>query len=158
MKLQAARPEDLPAIRSLVYAIAEEYGFVPEPDGVDADLNGEAYRYFEQDALFEVLVDEDERVQGVLGMLRLDEATWELRKIYVDSAVRGGGHGRRLIERAVTFARESVAERLVLQTNARLKEAAKLYERAGFVSVDIDDPHSATCDRMWVLELREPPG
>ncbi len=153
LEIRPADRADLPAIRDLVYAIAEEFGFTPEPEGVDADLNADSERYFEPDACLDVLVDEGGGVRGVLGVVPHGSDGSELRKLYVDSTLRGGGHGHRLLERAIAFARELGARRMVLQTNERLLEAAKLYERAGFQRTPMESRRSETCDLRFELRL-----
>lgn len=151
LELRDATPEDLDGIRALVAAVGREYGFAPEPEGADEDLYGAAGRYFEPGGMLRVLVDGG-AVVGVVGVVPHWGDAWELRKIYLGADRRGRGHGRRLLEEALGFARGEGAARLVLQSASMLREALRLYERAGFRRVEAD-PRSSTCDVAMELAL-----
>lgn len=151
MELRDATPEDLDGIRALVAAVGEEYGFAPEPEGADEDLHGASARYFEPGGMLRVLVDGG-AVVGMVGVVPHTGGAWELRKIYLDKGRRGGGHGRRLLDEALGFARGQGAVKLVLQSSSKLGEALRLYERAGFRRVE-GDTRSCTCDVAMELAL-----
>ncbi|MEM8709922.1 MAG: GNAT family N-acetyltransferase [Planctomycetota bacterium] len=152
MHTRSATRADLPAICDVVFAVGREYGYEPEPEGADLDLFEQVDRYFEEGGLLRVLLDGDE-VVGVLGLVREDAQTTELRKLYLLPRVRGGGHGRAFLEEAIAFARRRGAERLILQSTSRFERALTLYERAGFRQVN-GEMRSPTCDRMMELQLR----
>lgn len=151
MELRNATREDLPSIRSLVAEVAGEYGFPLEPEGADSDLYGEADAYFGDGGMLRVL-EAGGQVVGVVGVIPHATGAWELRKIYLHMKHRGGGHGRRLLGEALTFARAQGAARLVLQSSTKLGEALRLYERAGFTRVEVPT-RSDTCDIAMELQL-----
>ena len=62
--------------------------------------------------------------------------TAHLRWFIVDGRARGTGLGRRLVTRALRFARESGNEHVYLWTFDGLHAARKLYDDAGFVLVE----------------------
>lgn len=62
--------------------------------------------------------------------------TAHLRWFIVDAAARGSGLGRRLISRAIEFARGSGQESIYLWTFDGLRAARKLYDDAGFALVE----------------------
>jgi GNAT superfamily N-acetyltransferase len=67
------------------------------------------------------------------GALRLLEAgTAELKRMYVDPAVRGQGLGRRLVNALEAEARALGVRRLVLETGVRQGAALALYRATGF--------------------------
>jgi GNAT superfamily N-acetyltransferase len=72
------------------------------------------------------------RPVGTVALIRHDAVTFELAKMAVTRALRGGGIGRRLAQAAIERARECGARRLVLQTSARLAAATHLYYALGF--------------------------
>ena len=152
MKIRDGTREDLPAVREVVFAVGREFGFEPEPEGCDADLFGDAEAYFAEGGMLRVLVDEADVVRGLLGVVRLDRDTIELRKIYLASDARGGGRGRALLDEAIAFAREIGCRRIVLETSSRLERAIEIYERAGF-RPEPGDTRSCSCDVRLVLEL-----
>ena len=57
---------------------------------------------------------------------------WILNDLFVDPAVRRGGVGRRLLERARAWAVETRARGLVLSTGVTNKTAQALYESCGW--------------------------
>ena len=151
MELRDATREDLPSIRSLVAEVAGEYGFEVEPEGADLDLYGEVDAYFGEGGMLRVL-EAQGRVVGVIGVVPHGEGAWELRKMYLQRDLRGAGHGRGLLDAALTFARDQGAARVVLQSSTRLESALRLYERTGFIHVEATT-RSDACDVMMELSL-----
>jgi GNAT superfamily N-acetyltransferase len=67
------------------------------------------------------------------GALRVIEAgTAEVKRMYVDPAVRGKGLGRRLVTALEAEARTLGVRRLVLETGVRQAAALALYRATGF--------------------------
>jgi len=52
--------------------------------------------------------------------------------LYVKENVRGKGFGEKLIKKAITFAADTGAKGVLLETNAENIIAQKLYEKIGF--------------------------
>ncbi len=151
MELRDATRQDLDAIRTLVAEVAGEYGFPPEPEGADSDLYGEVDAYFGEGGMLRVLEGAGS-VLGVVGVVPRTGGAWELRKIYLHGSQRGTGLGRRLLDEALSFARDCGADRLVLQSSTKLIEALRLYEGAGFLHLD-GQTRSETCDVFMELKL-----
>lgn len=61
----------------------------------------------------------------------------EIKRTFVDPAVRGRGVGRLLLDAVEQAARRAGARRVVLQTGDRQPEAAALYTRAGYSRIPI---------------------
>jgi GNAT superfamily N-acetyltransferase len=57
----------------------------------------------------------------------------------VTEKAQGRGYSKLLMERAISFAREAGAERLILLSNTRLESAIALYEKFGFRAVPITE-------------------
>lgn len=68
----------------------------------------------------------------------------DIKRMWVDPAVRGRGLGRRLLHQLVAEARALPARRVQLETNRVLLEAIALYRAEGFVEVEPfnDEPHA----------------
>jgi GNAT superfamily N-acetyltransferase len=87
-----------------------------------------------------VVARQGERVVGC-GGLRYEGAdvpagAGEIKRMWVDPAVRGQGLGRRLLAYLTDLAREAGLRRLVLDTADDLLEARALYLREGFVETE----------------------
>jgi len=79
----------------------------------------------------------DDVAVGCGAVRRLDEATAELKRMYVDPSVRGQGIGRALVEALEREARQIGVTRIVLETGTRLAPAIKLYEAMGYTRIPL---------------------
>ncbi len=79
----------------------------------------------------------DDTAVGCGAVRRMDEATAEIKRMYVDPSVRGRGIGRMLVEALEREARLIGVTRIVLETGIRLAPAIKLYEAMGFVRIPL---------------------
>lgn len=150
--IRRATAADTSAARELVFAILEEYGFTPEPQGTDADLADLDAGFLAGGGLFDVAVDPDGRLAACCGMKVHADGRVELRKMYVRRERRGQGLGRRLLDRALAWARARGHARVELETATRLAEAVALYRKAGFVPRP-GKPGTCRCDLAFELEL-----
>lgn len=99
---------------------------------------------------------EGRRVGCVFCVAGDDEATAKLRILLVDSAGRGHGLGRRLVEQCLDFARDAGYRRMTLWTNDVLVSARRIYQNAGFELVEQEHHHSFGHDLVgqnWSREL-----
>ncbi len=81
--------------------------------------------------VFLVAYDDNQPV-GCGALRKLDESTVEIKRMYVAPESRGRGVGRGVLNALETEARNLGANRLVLETGTRQKEASALYESDGF--------------------------
>jgi GNAT superfamily N-acetyltransferase len=79
---------------------------------------------------------DDMEIVGAIAIVRLSRAQGQLRWFYVEPSARGRALGRRLIDHALQFCRESGFESVILWTVDVLHDAARLYHAAGFRKVE----------------------
>jgi N-acetylglutamate synthase-like GNAT family acetyltransferase len=114
-QLRSATNADSPAIKELVFTVLREYRLQPDPDGTDADLDDIETNYLGSGGCFDVLVDSRGNIVGSVGLYPIEQATCELRKMYLLRQVRGQGFGRRLMEHALALRRKSGFDALFLR-------------------------------------------
>lgn len=87
---------------------------------------------------------------GCGAVRRLDEATAELKRMYVDPSVRRRGIGRALVSALESEARQLGTARVVLETGTRLAPALRLYEAMGYARIPlfgeyVSSPETSLC-------------
>ncbi len=95
----------------------------------------------------------DGRPVGCGAVRKLDETTGELKRMFVDPAVRGHGVGRALLDALEREAAALGVRRVLLETGERQHEAVALYRRSGFVPIApfgeyIGSPLSVCMEKM----------
>src|SRR5262245_60915321 len=114
-----------PDARRLIAALnAELTATFPEPGATHFSLSSE--QVSAGDGAFVIAYLAGAAV-GCGAVRRLDGAIAELKRMYVDPAVRGRGVGRALVEALEREARLLGAVRVVLETGTRLMAARRLY-------------------------------
>jgi len=83
---------------------------------------------------------------GCGAVRRRDEATGELKRMYVDPSVRGRGIGRSLVEALEQEARLLGVKTIVLETGTRLAAAIRLYEAMGYERIPLFGEYVASPD------------
>ena len=105
-------------------------GFDPDSGGAADD----AVSLRAPDGAF-VVMRSDESVIGCGGVLRVDETTGEIKRMWIHPEWRGLGLGARLLGRLEAVAGELGRTKVVLDTNESLTEAVAMYERAGYRAI-----------------------
>lgn len=132
VSIRPATQADAQAVRDLVFGILPEFGFAPDPNGTDADLENLELSYLAHGGAFDLVVNEQGRLLGCVGLFPLEDNTVELRKMYLRAEARGHGLGRMLLSHALIRARQLGFKTMVLQTATVLEKAVAMYLRAGF--------------------------
>jgi DNA-binding MarR family transcriptional regulator/N-acetylglutamate synthase-like GNAT family acetyltransferase len=98
----------------LVASIVAEYAAAPDPQSAAwiAEVDGER--------------------AGCVFSMRKDARTAQLRLLLVEPRFRGRGLGHKLVDECIRFATGCGFRKMTLWTNDVLKDARRLYERAGF--------------------------
>lgn len=169
MRIRSATNADTEQIRALVFSILRQYDLEPDPRGIDADLDDIAGNYLEPGGVFDVVLlcdkqavenendrqnanaNANDRIVGTVGLYPRADEVCELRKMYLETEVRGRGWGRLLLERMIQRAGQLGFRRIELETAAVLVEACRLYERYGFERIE----PRLTCTRCEIVMALE---
>jgi len=89
------------------------------------------------------LAERDGQLLGCTAIALRDGSTAQLRWVLVDTAARGVGLGRRLVEAALDHCRDLGCKRVFLESTDGLPESQALYDDLGFELV------SSEVEELW---------
>ena len=133
--LRPVRPEDSARVHRLVESVLPEFGFGLGRHTEDWDLKNLAEFYAPPASAFLVL-EIDGEIVGTVGIKHRSDGEAELRRMYLEKKLRGGGHGKKMLHAALDFARSRGHDKIFLQTAEKFDTATALYKRFGFVLTD----------------------
>jgi GNAT superfamily N-acetyltransferase len=132
VQLRIATPADQDSIASLIARVFHEYSERICLDAVDCDLVNLESHYFDKGGVFWVL-EESGHVLGTSAVVPDDSTRgvcW-LKRLYLDSSLRGTNWGRTLMQLAVDWAEEREFSRMVFWSDVRFERAHRFYEKHG---------------------------
>jgi putative acetyltransferase len=134
--LRPATNADIPSIKKVVFSVLQEYGLKGSESGKDKDLSDLDQYYFSKNGYFGVVMESStNEIVGTFSLYRLDDASCELRKMYLLRSARGKGVGEFILKYAIGVAKEKGYSKMTLETISPLKEAISLYKKHGFSEV-----------------------
>jgi molybdate transport system substrate-binding protein len=148
--IRPATSDDYDPVRAVVSSVLSEFAITPDPADADLDLVDIETTYFTGGTL-DVVTDAEGHVVGSCGIVPLDAGRCELKKMYLLPNARGHRVGRRLLDRAIAFARGRGFRAIELTTASVLAEAIAMYRRHGFTPIQRDMPRR--CDQAFALAL-----
>jgi GNAT superfamily N-acetyltransferase len=121
-------------------------------DGLDVDLAFQDFASELADPLgyYELVLLAD---GGCVALRRIDEATCEMKRLYVRPSTRGSGLGRRLAKAIIAEARARGYRRMLLDTLPTMTTARSLYESLGFRETEPYRYNPVPGTRFLELEL-----
>ena len=90
---------------------------------------------------------------GTVAMIFNSKNKFELAKMTVKSNFRGKGIANLLMDKCIKFAIEKKAKEIFLISNDSLKVARNLYDKYGFIEVDLDSKKYKRGNVKMVLKL-----
>jgi len=127
--------QDVPLVRDLLRTYAASLPFDLAFQNFETELANLPRPYVRPRGLLLIARDGGD-VMGIGGYRPLDDATAEIKRMYVVPAARGRGVGRRLLEALMSGARVAGYRRLRLDTHrATMAAAIALYRSLGFVEI-----------------------
>lgn len=149
---QADSPELVATARALFREYAEAIGTDLEYQGFAAELAALPVPYVPpKGALLVAHAGTD--VAGCVGLRSLDSRTGEMKRLYVRSAYRSSGLGKRLVEAMIHAAKRAKYNELRLDTLPSMAAAQALYHRLGFVEIPPYNNTHLPGTRFYALKL-----
>lgn len=131
----ATTTADLESIRTLFQEYGDSLGVNLDYQGFESELRDLPGTYAPPAGTLLLAFNDDDLV-GCVGMRPIDEATAEMKRLYVRPSGRGLGLGRTLAEAAIRFATATGYERMRLDTLPQMERAQELYRSLGFTPID----------------------
>lgn len=152
VEVRPVRAKDVDAVVALVRDVLAEFDLeFGAGSSTDEALLALPASYDEHGGAFWV-AEHDGAIIGSCGVYPVADGTYELRKMYLHPKARGLGVGKRLLDRATSWARQRGGRRIVLDTTEQMTRAIVFYEAHGFVRDD-QEIRGARCTRGYALEL-----
>ncbi|WP_208539291.1 GNAT family N-acetyltransferase [Algihabitans albus] len=133
--MAAAWPDDSDAVRRLFRSYADWLQEDLSYQNFDAELAGLPGFYATPQGAVLLLRSTAGEALGCVGLRPMGGGACELKRLWVEASLRGGGWGRRLTESAIVWARRAGYRRILLDSLPRLEAAVRLYRDLGFVTV-----------------------
>ncbi len=156
-------PKEVEYIRTLFRRYATEFaGSIAESlcfQGFEAELDGLPERYGPPGGCLLLAMD-DEFPAGCVALRGLDQATCEMKRLYVVPEYRSQRLGKRLIEELLLRAARLGYRRMVLDTLPEMAEAIRLYRSLGFAETTRywDNPIERTIYlERWIKPAEQSP-
>lgn len=126
--IREAQEQDNQIIKTMIFTVLKEYGVEAEPDGDDLDAVGFGLN---NDRIY-IVAEISGQPVGSAILTPSDDGAFKLSKLFLPSAMRGKGIGRKLLNSSVESAAKAGATEVYLRTRDTYEEAIKLYDAAGW--------------------------
>ena len=151
IELRDYQKGDESEVMNLLKTVLAGYGLKTNSAVTDSDILNIEQSYVKNNGAFKVLTD-NKKIIGSYGIFKISKNVCELRKMYLYKSYHGQGLGKKMMIDAINVAKYLGYTEMVLETNSRLKEAKRLYEKFGFKEYQ-PDHLSDRCDYAMKIKL-----
>jgi len=144
------QPEYRKHFISLNRAWLEEYFYV-EPHDIDAFEKLEEIILEPGGEIFFCMLDDE--VAGTVAMQKVNDSTFELAKLAVDTKHQGKKLSNLLMDACIEFAKAKKAAKIMLVSSTKLDTALALYRKYNFKEVPLDPTDYDRADIQMELDL-----
>ncbi|MNJ88796.1 Acetyltransferase (GNAT) family protein [compost metagenome] len=139
----------------------EEFGLNVPGTAYFDESTDKLYESFQRDGSVYFIAEENGVLLGGVGIYPtdgLDNDTVELVKMYVSSASRGKGVGKKLMLKCIEFANSLGYKKIYLETMPELSAAVTAYEKLGFKSLErpLGNTGHFSCTIWMLYEISKP--
>ncbi len=145
LRIRLFESQDQPAFESLNRQWIEKY-FRMEPPDYEILQNPKEHILIPGGTIF--MAFWNNTPVGTAALKLVSSKTFELTKMAVLENFRGKKIGRSLAEKAIAWAVDSGADKIVLYSNTMLASAMALYRNLGFKEIPVDGPYERTNVKM----------
>jgi N-acetylglutamate synthase-like GNAT family acetyltransferase len=128
---RTATNKDINKIVDLVKRTLLEFDLIYNSSTSENDLVDIEDTYINKGGTFEVIENIDSSIVGTAGLVKINQATCKLRKMYVDNKYRGKGLGEQLLKVILLKATTLGFKEIILETVHSMTSAIHLYEKFG---------------------------
>lgn len=135
---------------------SEEYGWDGTYEALAAEIVAQFIRNYDPKWERAWVAEKDGERAGAVFVAKGADGVAKLRLLHVESAARGLGIGKRLVEECIRFARQAGYQKMTLWTQSILHAARHIYKQAGFQVAREEPHHSFGKDltaETWELDL-----
>lgn len=150
IQIRPFHPDDAASIEFVVLSVLQEWGSLPTSKDQQELEALQSQSPF--DAFF-VAEDPMVGVVGCAGIVPVNDATCELRKIYVLKKFRGQHVGQRLFDACVQEARRRQYPKMRFEMNSAMMEYLPFYIRNGFEPASDEQPSNISAHSVYYKSL-----
>ncbi len=155
MRYRAIEPRDQQSVADGIWQVYETFDCVGPGYGPNDPDMQDLHAFYNQPGSSYIVAERDGVVVGGCGFAAFgppEEATCELRKLFLLPEARGEGAGRELLQRTLEKAQQMKYRQCYLETVERMEVACQLYQKFGFQELNeamFGGGHHA-CDRKFL--------
>ncbi|PZR05678.1 MAG: GNAT family N-acetyltransferase [Flavobacterium psychrophilum] len=156
MKIRLIAPSDNVLMAAILRRSLEEFGLNIPGTAYFDESTDRLFESFQKERAAYFVAEENGVILGGAGIYPtegLPDDTVELVKMYVSSAHRGRGVGKKLLLKAIEFAKSCGYQNIYLETMPELSAAVSAYIKLGFTSLDkpLGNTGHFSCT-IWMLK------
>lgn len=133
MEILPYKAEFAEAFEALNLEWLETYFYVED---YDREVLSKHYKYIIEPGGHIFSAVKDNKVYGVVALMRIEDDLFELTKMAVSPEARGQGIGQQLMQYCIDFAKSQSWRALLLYSNRKLENAIHIYRKYGFEEIE----------------------